>query len=70
MYKNIDFARFPFYRIVKLSSPNINNILLVGCVLTYSTVLMKTTEALTSDICKVYELLIDLKWKHSSQYFS
>ena len=40
-------------RIVKLSSPNINNVLLFGCILTYSTVFMKTSDYNMSALCKV-----------------
>ncbi|XP_052778519.1 gamma-aminobutyric acid type B receptor subunit 2-like [Mya arenaria] len=39
-------------KIVKLSSPNINNVLLLGCVLCYSTVFIKTTETTTGILCK------------------
>ena len=42
-----------FCRIVKLSSPNINNVLLLGCVLTYSSVFMKTIGISTPQLCKV-----------------
>ncbi|KAL4221901.1 G-protein coupled GABA receptor [Mactra antiquata] len=45
---------------VKMSSPNINNVLLVGCVLCYSTVFFKTTEIEHAAVCqtiKDYQLL-------------
>ena len=43
-----------FCRFVKLSSPNINNVLLLGCILTYSTVFMKTTDtSVATKLCKV-----------------
>ena len=38
---------------VKLSSPNINNVLLIGCVLTYCTVFIKTTNIGTPSVCTV-----------------
>ena len=42
------------FRIVKLSSPNINNVLLLGCVLKYSTVFMKPTDhGMEGTVCKV-----------------
>ena len=41
-------------RIVKLSSPNINNVLLLGCFLKYSTVFMKPTDhGMEGTVCKV-----------------
>ncbi|XP_052793367.1 gamma-aminobutyric acid type B receptor subunit 2-like [Mya arenaria] len=39
-------------RSVKMSSPNINNVLLFGCVLCYITVFMKPTETKHGAICK------------------
>ena len=42
-----------FFRFVKLSSPNINNILLLGCLLTYSTVFLGTTDRVSPNLCKV-----------------
>ena len=50
MFKLIDIF---YLRIVKLSSPNINNIMLLGCALTYSTVILKPTDMRTAHICKV-----------------
>ena len=47
---------FIVLRIVKLSSPNINNILLVGCILTYMTVVLKTTDSEIAAFCKVRRL--------------
>ncbi|KAL4221902.1 Gamma-aminobutyric acid type B receptor subunit 1 [Mactra antiquata] len=47
-------------RFVKLSSPNINNVLLLGCVLCYSTVFFKTMETSNATTCKKiqdYQLL-------------
>ncbi|XP_053374078.1 gamma-aminobutyric acid type B receptor subunit 1-like [Mercenaria mercenaria] len=38
---------------VKMSSPNINNVLLLGCVLCYCTVFFKTTGITSDVICKV-----------------
>ena len=36
-----------------MSSPNINNVILLGCVLTYCTVFMNTTATDTATLCKV-----------------
>ncbi|XP_060583730.1 gamma-aminobutyric acid type B receptor subunit 1-like [Ruditapes philippinarum] len=38
---------------VKLSSPNINNVLLFGCLLCYSTVFFRTIEVTNDVICKI-----------------
>ncbi|KAH3817973.1 hypothetical protein DPMN_119558 [Dreissena polymorpha] len=50
------FLSFNIYyrnnRNVKLSSPNINNVLLFGCVLCYVTVFIRPTENVTSATCK------------------
>ncbi|KAH3692853.1 hypothetical protein DPMN_194607 [Dreissena polymorpha] len=50
------FLSFNIYyrnnRIVKLSSPNINNVLLFGCVLCYVTVFIRPTENVTSATCQ------------------
>ncbi|KAL5009806.1 hypothetical protein ScPMuIL_012111 [Solemya velum] len=41
-------------REVKMSSPNINSVLLVGCMITYSTVLLQSSESLIGNtLCKV-----------------
>ena len=40
-------------RNVKLSSPNINNVLLLGCVISYSSVYMESLERETVGLCKV-----------------
>ncbi|XP_060600012.1 gamma-aminobutyric acid type B receptor subunit 1-like [Ruditapes philippinarum] len=47
-------------RNVKLSSPNINNIILLGCVLCYSSVFVQTTEADSSVTCLTRKLLFSL----------
>ena len=59
---------FIFFRIVKLSSPNVNNILLLGCVLTYCTVFMKSTDISAPSICTVSTLKKDITamWTHFS----
>lgn len=37
-----------------MSSPNINSVLLVGCMITYSTVLLQSSESLIGNtLCKV-----------------
>ncbi|KAH3724642.1 gamma-aminobutyric acid type B receptor subunit 2-like [Dreissena polymorpha] len=41
------------HRIVKMSSPNINSILLAGCLLLYVTIIIKTTATTTKAICAV-----------------
>ncbi|XP_052245674.1 gamma-aminobutyric acid type B receptor subunit 1-like [Dreissena polymorpha] len=48
-------------KIVKLSSPNINNVLLLGCFMCYATVFIKTTETDNATVCetiKDYQLLL------------
>ena len=47
------FMNCNYSRIVKLSSPNINTILLFGCMMTYSTVFMKTSNLDSPEMCKV-----------------
>ncbi|XP_045168365.2 gamma-aminobutyric acid type B receptor subunit 2-like [Mercenaria mercenaria] len=47
-------------RIVKLSSPNINNVILLGCVLCYSSVFFKTTEVESVTICWTQKLFFSL----------
>ncbi|XP_052245676.1 gamma-aminobutyric acid type B receptor subunit 1-like [Dreissena polymorpha] len=42
---------FRHNRIVKLSSPNINNVLLLGCFLCYVTVFIKTTQTNNASLC-------------------
>ena len=42
-----------FFRYVKLSSPNINNVLLLGCMVTYSSVFMESLEQQSVSLCKV-----------------
>ncbi|XP_052233278.1 gamma-aminobutyric acid type B receptor subunit 1-like [Dreissena polymorpha] len=39
-------------KIVKLSSPNINNVLLLGCFMCYATVFIKTTETDNAAVCE------------------
>jgi len=48
---------FVFYSYVKMSSPNINNVLLVGCIMCYTTVFMKTIEVESASICAVRDTL-------------
>ena len=38
---------------MKLSSPNINNVLLLGCMVTYSSVFMESLEQQSVSLCKV-----------------
>lgn len=41
------------YRIIGNSSPNINNGLLIGCVISYSVVFIKIVETPNDALCKV-----------------
>lgn len=45
------FISFPSY--VKMSSPNINNALLVGCIMCYATVFIKPINVTSSSMCAV-----------------
>ncbi|XP_053374076.1 gamma-aminobutyric acid type B receptor subunit 2-like [Mercenaria mercenaria] len=47
-------------RYVKMSSPNINNVLLLGCILSYCTVFFKVTETSSGTLCKVRVILFSL----------
>ena len=42
---------------MKLSSPTINNFILFGCILAYSSVFMATSRFALSSICKVGDIL-------------
>ena len=44
-----------FFRYIKLSSPNINNVLLLGCVITYTSVFMESLQGQSAILCKVRE---------------
>ena len=58
---------FVGYRYVKLSSPNINNILLWGCIITYSSVFMESLHQNSAVLCKVMKHLNTAKIWHSSE---
>ena len=68
-HKNILIC-FLFHRIVKRSSPNLNNLTLVGCLLLYCTVFLENAENQSVGIvCKVHRLylrvLLGVRGKYS-----
>jgi len=69
---------FYFCRLIKLSSPNINNIILVGCLLTYTSVFLNDFETNTVTlhlVCKVSGkacgrgIKVCERWLHSFESF-
>ncbi|KAL5007052.1 hypothetical protein ScPMuIL_015858 [Solemya velum] len=51
-------TRFRKHKIIKMSSPNINNVMLLGCILTCSSVYMRATISTTTDVlCKMQTFL-------------
>lgn len=49
-------------RIIKMSSPNLNNLIILGCILSYASVILFAFDGnhLTTQLCKVGWLFLDL----------
>ena len=57
-------------RLIKMSSPSLNNVIILGCILSYASVILFALDGdyLTADLCKVSRLLS--LFQDSSTFFN